>query len=141
MFNYRRNKLDSPDAVYFLTLAKRDRKSGFQNREDFVDIWNAMEFVRERFSIDFLAWVLLRDHLHWLICPRSADYSKVVLCFKLGTGRKFKEKGKLPKGVSLWQDRFWEHTIRNDRDYERHVDYIHFNSVKHGLVKSPSEWP
>jgi len=42
---------------------------------------------------------------------------------------------------ALWQRRFWEHTIRDDTDFERHVDYIHFNPVKHGLVTRVRDWP
>jgi putative transposase len=42
---------------------------------------------------------------------------------------------------ALWQTRFWEHTIRNDSDFERHADYIHYNQVKHGLVTRVSDWP
>jgi len=43
--------------------------------------------------------------------------------------------------LALWQRRFWEHTIRDDRDFERHVDYIHYNPVKHALVKRVRDWP
>jgi putative transposase len=43
--------------------------------------------------------------------------------------------------AAIWQRRFWEHTIRNQEDLNRHVDYIHFNPVKHGLVKNVSDWP
>lgn len=41
----------------------------------------------------------------------------------------------------LWQRRFWEHQIRNERDLERHIDYIHYNPVKHGLVTIVDDWP
>ena len=41
----------------------------------------------------------------------------------------------------MWQHRYWEHTIRDDRDYAAHTDYVHFNPVKHGLVQSPADWP
>jgi REP-associated tyrosine transposase len=41
----------------------------------------------------------------------------------------------------LWQPRYWEHTIRDDNDFARHVDYIHFNPVKHGIVKRARDWP
>jgi putative transposase len=44
-------------------------------------------------------------------------------------------------GRSLWQRRFWEHTIRDDIDFGHHVDYIHYNPVKHGLVSAPASWP
>jgi putative transposase len=42
---------------------------------------------------------------------------------------------------SLWQKRFWERTIRDERDFERCADYVHFNPVKHRLATSPSDWP
>jgi len=41
----------------------------------------------------------------------------------------------------IWQRRFWEHQIRNEIDFTKHVEYIHFNPVKHGFVKLPIEWP
>jgi putative transposase len=43
--------------------------------------------------------------------------------------------------VTIWQRRFWEHQIRNERDLQRHVDYIHYNPVKHGLVRQVEDWP
>jgi putative transposase len=43
--------------------------------------------------------------------------------------------------AAIWQRRFWEHTIRDELDFNRHVDYIHYNPVKHGLVKSVKDWP
>jgi putative transposase len=45
------------------------------------------------------------------------------------------------EGRGIWQKRFWEHTIRDERDYNAHMDYVHFNPVKHGLVARPAEWP
>jgi putative transposase len=42
---------------------------------------------------------------------------------------------------SLWQRRFWEHTIRDETDLQRHVDYVHFNAVKHGLAEEVKAWP
>jgi putative transposase len=44
-------------------------------------------------------------------------------------------------GTQVWQNRFWEHLIRDDRDLQTHLDYIHYNPVKHGLVESPKDWP
>jgi putative transposase len=42
---------------------------------------------------------------------------------------------------TIWQRRFWEHMIRDDHDFSNHFDYIHFNAVKHGLVKASAQWP
>jgi len=47
----------------------------------------------------------------------------------------------LKKGEKgIWQRRFWEHTIHDEADYEKHCDYIHYNPVKHGLVSTPADW-
>ncbi len=96
--------------------------------------------IRERFDIKLIAWVILPDHLHWLIKPGEADYSKVVYSFKKGLGAEFKKTGIISQGDMIWQDRFWEHTVKDDEDRERCVEYIHFNPVKHGLVKAPGDW-
>ena len=52
----------------------------------------------------------------------------------------YRQRGFVPKGGRFWQDRFWEHTVRDDDDRERCVEYIHYNPVKHGIVNAPREW-
>ena len=91
--------------------------------------------------MDFEAWVLLPNHMHWLILPRAADYSKVVLAFKRGVGLEFKQRGLLSEGHSLRQKRFGEHRVRDDEDYARCANYIHYNPAKHGLVSATRDWP
>jgi putative transposase len=49
--------------------------------------------------------------------------------------------GGSPRRAGLWQPRFWDHLIRDPDDLARHIDYIHYNPVKHGLVPRPGEWP
>jgi len=94
------------------------------------------------------AVVVLPDHLHIIMTlPQDdADFSNRWRLIK----RRFTD-AVLKAGVTvahhrngeyaLWQRRFWEHTIRDDKDFERHVDYIHFNPVKHGLVGRVRDWP
>lgn len=94
------------------------------------------------------AIVVLPDHLHamFTLPPADADFS--------GRWRRIKghfSNALIDAGVdiarasngdlALWQRRFWEHTIRDDGDFERHVDYIHFNPIKHGLVRRARDWP
>ena len=134
-------KLDSDEAVYFLTIVMANRRDVFQNREHYVLLWRKMASLRERFGVDYDAWVLLPNHMHWLLRPRKADYSKVVTAFKRGIGLEWKERGWKSGGESIWQYRFWEHTIRDARDFRMHLDYIHMNPVKHGLVSRPADWP
>lgn len=110
---------------------------------------DALEFVRARYPFDIDAMVLMPDHLHaiwrlplvdvnyarrWSLC-KSAVTKATTQVSILSSSRRMRNEG------SLWQRRFWAHAIVDDRDYERHVDYIHFNPVKHGLVASVKDWP
>ncbi len=101
------------------------------------------------FVID--AFVLLPDHLHcmWTLPDDDQDFSKRWRLIKGSFSRRCDSRF---KGVltasrkhkqeqAIWQRRFWEHVIRDERDFTRHVEYIHYNPVKHGLVKMPREYP
>jgi len=66
-------------------------------------------------------------------------FSKAYLK-QIGTGEKRNESRQKRGEAAIWQRRFWEHTIRDLDDYHRHLDYIHYNPVKHGLVKNVSDW-
>jgi putative transposase len=108
--------------------------------------------VRATHPFDIVAWVLLPDHLHAIWQLPGAD-ARTGLRWSLikahvtrashawlpeQSGNRSREK----RGEgALWQRRFWEHLIVDERDLERHIDYIHFNPVKHGYAKAVSEWP
>jgi putative transposase len=146
MVRYRRNRLAG--GTFFFTLALGDRHSTI-----LVDHFAALraafrQTLRERpFAID--AAVILPEHLHaiFTLPQDDADFA--------GRWRRIKGhfsssllKGGLahikrrPNGeLALWQRRYWEHTIRDECDFERHVNYIHYNPVKHGLVNRVCDWP
>jgi len=92
--------------------------------------------------------VILPDHLH-AVCTLPAgddDFSGRWRRIKGHFSKRTIQSGaaikRRPNGeLALWQRRFWEHTIRDDNDFTRHVDYIHFNPVKHGLVLRVLDWP
>jgi len=99
------------------------------------------------FSID--AWVVLPEHLHavWTLSEGDADFPTRWTLIKRGFSARI-EKGesrsasRIAKGErGIWQRRFWEHTVRNEADFARHVDYVHFNPVNHGLVSNVCDWP
>jgi putative transposase len=102
---------------------------------------------RERpFSVE--AIVVLPDHLHAILTlpDGDADYSgrwrRIKALFSRHMARSGAQLKPNRKGeYALWQRRFWEHTVRDDDDFERHVDYIHFNPVHHGLVSRVCDWP
>jgi putative transposase len=97
--------------------------------------------------------VLLPDHLHslWALPPGDARYSMRWAWTKKEFTKRWLAAGGRERPVSnsrrarhrreVWQPRFWEHTIRDEHDLERHFDYIHYNPVKHSLVTSPRHWP
>ena len=99
-----------------------------------------MKRVQENHVIVFKAWVILPDHIHWVIKPNKADYSKVVSSFKRGFNLEYKRGGYQKLREKNWHPRFWEHTVRDEDDYSRCVDYVNFNPVKHGYVTTPNEW-
>jgi len=100
-----------------------------------------------------VAVCLLPDHLHciWSLPEGDADYarrwSEIKRIFtkgyliQVGPGGERNESRLQRREAAIWQRRFWEHTIRDEQDLNRHLDYIHYNPLKHGLVKRVSEWP
>ncbi len=109
----------------------------------------AFEITRSRHPFHTLAYCVLPDHLHtvWRLPERDADFglrwSVIKWAFSSGLpaaiARTASKISKREKGV--WQRRFWEHQIRDDADLQCHVDYIHFNPVKHGHVAQVTDWP
>jgi putative transposase len=93
--------------------------------------------------------VVLPDHLHaiWPLPEDDHAYSARWQAIKTAFSKEIpageiRSTSRQDKGErGIWQRRFWEHTIRDDRDYATHVDYIHFNPVKHGLVENAADWP
>ena len=102
---------------------------------------------KQPFHID--AWVVLPDHMHcvWTLPDGDADYSSRWKAIKIAFSKSIPKTERLSavriaKGErGIWQRRYWEHTIRNDKDYAAHIDYCHINPLKHGLVKQVADWP
>jgi len=145
MVRYRRNFV--PGATYFFTATLADRRSDSLIRHIGV-LRNAFRSVRRAHPFAIGAIVILPDHLHVVITlpENDAGYAKRWMLLKRRfTEGVLKKEGHLRRHrigeFALWQRRYWEHTIRDERDYESHVDYIHFNPVKHGLVTQVRDWP
>ena len=145
MVRYRRNLI--PGGTFFFTVTLMDRSSKYL--VEHVDLLReSFRVVMNKRPYTIHAIVILPEHLHaiWQLPEGDADYSSRWSAIKTNFSRRLVKKGikvrKNDRGeFLLWQRRFWEHTIRDDRDYQRHVDYIHFNPVKHGLVSAPCDWP
>jgi putative transposase len=145
MVFYRLNFI--PGGTYFFTVALTDRKRDWLVRHINLLRLAFRRAKRERpFTID--AIVVLPEHLHcvWTLPPGDADYSHRWRLIKARFSKDLLLAGapihQSAKGeYNVWQRRFWEHTVRDEADLLAHVDYIHYNPVKHGPVTRVSDWP
>jgi len=145
MVNYRR--VQQSGGIFFFTVTLRDRSSLFLTK--YIDeLRFAFRDTQLKRPFKINAIVILPEHVHclWTLPPGDSDYSgrwrSIKSCFvrklrKSGVRVGVNEKGE----ADLWQRRFWEHKIRDDKDFEAHVNYIHINPVKHGLVENVIDWP
>ncbi len=146
MPDYRRHRV--PGGRYFFTLALADRRTDLLVRE-IAALRAAVARTRHLHPFRIDAWVVLPEHMHavWTLPEGDAAYSVRWALIKRwfsaaippGEDRSASRAAKGERG--LWQRRFWEHTVRDDADFARHVDYVHFNPVKHGLAASAADWP
>jgi putative transposase len=145
MVKYRRYYL--PGGTYFFTVTLRNRKSDWLTKY-VKQLGDAMRRVQAIHPYKILAIVVLPDHLHtlWELPEGDSNFSLRWRLIKIQFAENIKAKGvKIIKNYRgeniLWQRRFWEHAIRDEKDYQQHVDYIHYNPVKHGLAERVSDRP
>jgi putative transposase len=141
----------TPGATYFFTLTLQDRTSAVLV-EYVAELRASVAKVMHAHPFRIDAMVILPDHLHalWTLPPGDACYPMRWRLIKRGFTLALKTAGVLGERAterrgrderSLWQRRYWEHQVRDEEDYRRHVEYIHFNPVKHGLVRRAGDWP
>lgn len=133
--------------TYFFTVNLAERRGNDLLVHHIDTLRTAVADVKTRhpFSID--AMVVLPDHLHcmWTLPPDDGDYSlrwrQIKSKFSAAVPKmELISQSRRAKGErGIWQRRYWEHQIRDDDDFARHVDYIHFNPVKHGCAKTPGD--
>jgi len=146
-------RADMPGGMFFFTLVTYERRPIFQGAEArrlLRESLHAVQRIRP-FTLD--AVVLLPDHLQCMMTlpENDEDFSTRLRKIKEGFTRRYLATGGTESQVTdgqarkelrgVWQQRFWEHTIRDDCDFERHMNYIHFNPVKHQLAACAHAWP
>lgn len=146
MTEYRRNF--RPGGSYFFTVNLADRRLRLLT-DHIGQLRSAIAIVKRRrpFTID--AIVILPDHLHaiWTLPDGDADFPtrwrliKSVFARALPRDERISASRAAKGERGVWQRRYWEHTLRDERDYARHMDYIHFNPVKHGHATRVADWP
>jgi putative transposase len=150
MPNYRRANVCG--GTYFITQVTYQREHWLCNDTARYALRHAIKKVREKYTFTIDAFVLLPDHFHciWTLPIEDNDFStrlRLIKTFvtknygdKLGVEREISQSRQKRKESNLWQRRFWEHLIRDERDFTQHCDYIHYNPVRHGLCGNPKEW-
>ena len=150
MPSYRRWHVEG--GMYFFTLVAHERRPVFADESARQMLHLAIEQARERLPFELPAIVLLPDHIHMIMrLPQGdADFPRRIGAVKRNFTQPYVRAGG-PEGQStsgrarqryrgVWQKRFYEHAIRNYRDFKQHLDYVHVNPVKHGLVERPRDW-
>lgn len=133
MSNYRRSYI--PGGCWFFTVNLQNRHSDLLTRH--IDhLRAAIACAKRKRPFQINSWVVLPEHMHciWTLPEGDSDYS--------GRWREIKKSFTRALAQNqIWQPRFWEHAIRNDEDYRRHMDYVYINPVKYRLVGCVSDWP
>ena len=143
----------NPGGTFFFTVVTNDRKPilcTIKGRE-FLRV--SIQMVKKERPSEALAFVLLPEHFHciWKLPDEDGDFSVRIACLKKmftslwlknnGQESAISEARQKHREKGIWQKRFWEHTIRDNDDFINHVNYIHYNPVKHNLAKCPHKWP
>ncbi len=134
---------------YFFTVNLAERHGNDLLVRHIAQLRQAFSLTRRDHPVSIDAMVVLPDHLHclWRLPACDDDFPKrwrlikarFSRCIDGGERISMSRRRKDERGI--WQRRYWEHVIRDECDYERHMDYIHFNPVKHGYVQSVRDWP
>jgi putative transposase len=140
MRTYRR--LYEAGGTYFFTVVTAARWPCFDDRQHVRMLGDAWRRTRASHAFTSLAIAVMPDHLHciWTLPPGDADFSLRWELIK----KRFADNlrcGSEQAPKAIWQPRFWEHLIRDDDDLTRHLDYVHYNPVKHGHAATPAAWP
>jgi len=140
MGNYRR--VYQEGGCYFFTVVTYQRQKILAQPVNIERLRYAFKRVMDKRPFEMDSVVILPDHIHciWNLPEGDADFStrwKLIKCiFSAGIAAPVTKRGE----KKVWQRRFWEHVIRNEEGWRRHVDYIHYNPVKHGYAMRPSDW-
>lgn len=140
-----------PGGSFFFTVVTERRRPLLASRGSVRTLRDAFRAVRAKYPFVINAMVVLPDHLHciWTLPPNDADFATRWRLIKSWYSRHCDPALRVAtnparaakRQQAIWQHRYWEHALRDDNDFVRHVEYIHYNPVKHGLAAVPVDWP
>src|SRR4030043_1166609 len=136
--------------TYFFTLVTYNRRPIFSSQKSIDFLNDAFQYTASRMPFEVVANVILPDHVHfiWTLPVESCDFSTRWRLIKSYFTRHWCKDRTISESTSrakkgerdIWQRRFWEHLIRDEFDFTRHIEYIHYNPVKHGYAIAPIDW-
>jgi putative transposase len=130
-----------PNSIIFITAVTHQRQNLLAGEN--IDLfWSVLKNVQEIKPFNLIAYCILPDHFHWLMKmpENNPKFSQVIHSVKWNFTYEYKKNHGINETIQIWQPRFWDHIIRDERDFENHMHYIHFNPVKHGYVEYPEQW-
>ena len=133
----------APGASFFFTVVTHKRLPILAGAETVEVLRSALRAVRLKRPFEIDAMIVLPNHIHciWTLPPDDADFSTRWRLVKTWFTKHCDPALRPTDKTQLWQHRYWEHLIRDERDFQNHVEYIHYNPIKHGLANSAIEWP
>jgi putative transposase len=151
MTNYRRAQFDG--GYYFFTVITHLRRNFLTDENARLCLRQAIHETKQKSNFDIIAFCLLPNHLHcvWQLPEGDSNYSlrwsriKAVFTnlYLQSGGVEYRQSPSrnIKRERGIWQRRFWEHQIRDEKDLQQHVNYIHYNPLKHELVEHVEDWP
>ena len=140
-----------PGGSFFFTAVTEGRRPLFHDEANVNVLREAFRAVKAKRPFNLDAAVIMPDHLHciWTLPPGDGGFSTRWRLIKTWFTKHCAAELRTPPNAArlnkeeqaIWQHRFWEHVLRDETDYARHIEYIHYNPVKHGYVSSPLDWP
>lgn len=139
--------------TFFFTVVTFQRRPILTTKQSRDILRTTINEVRSIQPFEIEAWILLPDHLHsiWTLPDNDHDFSKRWGLIKARFSKYAKSHFHCEQWINpsktkhrestIWQRRFWEHQIRDEADFNTHMNYLHYNPVKHGLVKRVADWP
>lgn len=136
------HRVDVPEAIYFITANVQDRQNLFTTDNNVALLRETMREAKKFHPFEMRAYAFMPDHFHLLICLLGlTNISNLLQSIKRNFTRNYKVLYGIDAPLKLWQRSFYDHVIRDERDYLNHLHYIHYNPVKHGYVTRPEDYP
>ena len=124
------------EGIYFITTVTKNRMPLFRDGDTIELLFGVLRDVKRQHPFESIAYCIMPDHIHLMLRVTDItnhNISTIMHAVKRQFTLRYKQRRNLQK-FSAWQTRFYDHIIRNQEDFERHLNYIHFNPIKHGLV-------